>query len=764
MSRRSPLIALGLAWLLGMGTAAIAPGLAQNAPPTAFQQGLAAYQSGQFQAAVQHWEAALQAAIEPAETAQIWGNLAIAYYEMGRYRQALEANQTALTLFTDLGWTGAVGQVQGNLGNLYQTLGKYDRAIEAYQASLAIAQSLTENRAAGITLGNLGYLYFLQGDMAQAFAAYNESLALARQTGDREGEAHRLLNLGVAHHAENEFDSAISLYAESLTVAQAIGHRALEARILGNWGLAEAEQGQVEAAIARLEQSLAIAQTLDNPDLIARTQNNLGHTLLAANRLEEAERQVREAIAQMDALRADLEDSASVSLFDTQIYTYNLLTQILVAKKDYEAALEVAEAGRARAFNQLLAQRLTPNPAQRRTDLKPMTVEDIRQLAKRTQSTLVEYALVPEEDFRVQGRQRGRTADIHIWVMQPDGTLTFRQRAIAPEDPQLRQLVEAARTEMGVGNRGLAAVAAESPLGDSEGYRETLRSLHDLLIAPIADLLPAAANAPVIIVPQEELFLVPFPALLSPQQTFLIQQHTLLTAPSLQALSLTEQRRGHVHSGEFSPGDVLIIGNPTMPTVWDANRETSARLAPLLGAEQEARTVADLMQAEALIGNAAAESFVKTRMETSRIIHLATHGLLDYGNPVDSGVQDIPGAIALAPDATDDGLLTAAEILDELTLTADLVVLSACDTGRGDITGDGVIGLSRSLLGSGANRVVVSLWSVPDAPTADLMVGFYEHLEQGEDMAHALRSAMLKTLDTHPHPRDWAAFTLIGAP
>jgi CHAT domain-containing protein len=747
-----------------MGTAAIAPGLAQHAPPTAFEQGLIAYQSGQFQAAMQHWEAALQVATDPAERAQVWGNLAIAYYETGRYRQALEANQTALTQFTDLGWTGAVGQVQGNLGNLYQTLGKYDRAVESYQASLAIARSQSDDRAAGVTLGNLGYVYFLQGDRTQAFAAYDESLALARQTGDREGEAHRLLNLGIAHHAENELDSAISLYTESLAVAQAIGHRTLEARILGNWGLAEAEQGAVEAAIARLEESLMIAQALGNPDLIARTQNNLGHTLLAANRLEEAERQVRGAIAQMDALRANLEDGTSVALFDTQIYTYNLLTQILVAQKDYEAALEAAEAGRARAFNQLLIQRLTPNPAQRRTDLKPMTVEDIRQLAKRTNATLVEYALVPEEDFRVQGRQRGRTCDIHIWVIQPDGTITFRQQAITAEAPQLQQLVTETRKSLGVGDRGLGAVAIESPTGNPEGYREALRSLHDLLIAPISDLLPTDPNAPVVMVPQEELFLVSFPALLSAEQTFLVQQHTVLTAPSLQALNLTPQQQGTLRSAPASPDEVLIVGNPTMPAVWDTVTETLAPLNPLPGAEQEALTVANLLQTQALIGGASAESVVKTRMETARIIHLATHGLLDYGNPVDSGVQDIPGAIALTPDDTGDGLLTAAEILDNLSLAADLVVLSACDTGRGEITGDGVIGLSRSLLGAGAKSVVVSLWSVPDAPTADLMGSFYAALAQGQTKAQALRQAMLETLANHPNPRDWAAFTLIGRP
>ncbi len=121
-------------------------------------------------------------------------------------------------------------------------------------------------------------------------------------------------------------------------------------------------------------------------------------------------------------------------------------------------------------------------------------------------------------------------------------------------------------------------------------------------------------------------------------------------------------------------------------------------------------------------------------------------------------------AIALAPNSSSnnsDGLLTAAEILD-LKLNAELVVLSACDTGRGRITGDGVIGLSRSLISVGVPSVLVSLWSVPDAPTASLMTQFYKNIQTNPDKAQALRQAMLATMKNNPNPVDWAAFTLIG--
>ncbi|HEY9727340.1 MAG TPA: CHAT domain-containing protein [Chroococcales cyanobacterium] len=130
--------------------------------------------------------------------------------------------------------------------------------------------------------------------------------------------------------------------------------------------------------------------------------------------------------------------------------------------------------------------------------------------------------------------------------------------------------------------------------------------------------------------------------------------------------------------------------------------------------------------------------------------------------------QGVPGAIALAPDSQTkeeagaiNGLLTSSEILD-LKLNAELVVLSACDTGKGIITGDGVIGLSRSLISASVPSMIVSLSSVPDSPTASLMTEFYRQLQQNSDKATALRQAMLTTMKQHPNPRNWAAFTLIG--
>ncbi len=141
-------------------------------------------------------------------------------------------------------------------------------------------------------------------------------------------------------------------------------------------------------------------------------------------------------------------------------------------------------------------------------------------------------------------------------------------------------------------------------------------------------------------------------------------------------------------------------------------------------------------------------------MQSSRIIHLATHGSF-YG---DRGIESW---IALTPTSSDDGLLTAGEIFD-LNLTTDLVVLSALRYGTGKITGDGVIGLSRSLMSAGTASILISLWKVPDDATALLMREFYQNWESSGNKAQALRQAMLTTMQQYPNPENWAGFTLMG--
>jgi CHAT domain-containing protein len=344
---------------------------------------------------------------------------------------------------------------------------------------------------------------------------------------------------------------------------------------------------------------------------------------------------------------------------------------------------------------------------------------------------------------------------IYIWFVKPTGEVTFRPSQLPPQAPSLAAMVQASRSQIGVRSRASIKQVATNNLAKSPEQpapATSARTLHQMLIAPIAQDLPRDPNQTVIFMPQGSLFYVPFAALEDAQGQVLLEQHTIAIAPSIQSLELTAQLNARSAKATGSAtGSNLIIGNPKMPEI------DGLMLSALPGAEAEAKAVSSLLQTTPLLGDRATKATVLNQIGQARIVHFATHGLLDTFR------GDVPGAVVLAAGKSEaDSLLTASEIAD-LKLKADLVILSACSTGKGDITGDGVIGLSRSLFLAGVPSVMVSLWDVDDAATATLMTSFYRNWQSGKlNKAQSLRQAMLETRKSFPDPSLWAAFNLVG--
>lgn len=704
------------------------------------QQGLKQYQTSQFTSAIQPWQQALKLYREIKDRrgeGQTLGNLGLAYRAISDYGKAIDYQLQALAIFQGLKDRQAEGQLSGNLGNAYLAIGEDNKALKYQQQSLAIAQEIKDRPGEGFALASLGSIYAELGNYAKAIESYQQSLKIARETQDRESEASTLNNLGGAYQAQGNINKAVESYQQSLKLAQKISSRSVEQIALGSLGVAYESLKEYPKAIEHHKKSLEIAQSTGDRRGEALALNNLGHTLLISGNLTEAEKNLRLAVKVLDALRSGLDDRGQVSIFDTQVSTYNLLQQILIAQNKPEAALEVSEQSRARAFQQLLATRIKPNSASS-VAVSSLNIGQLQQVAKQQNATIVEYSIVPD-DFLHQGKLRAPDLELLIWVVQPSGQVALQRvdlKFLRQQNNALKDLVASTRD----------AISNADPSANNN-----LKQLHQLLIQPIANLLPKDPNALVIFIPQESLFLVPFQALQDASGKYLIEQHTVITAPAIQVLNLTHQQRRNIQG---VAKEVLVVGNPTMPKIKVG--DPPELLAQLPGTEKEAIAIAGLLNTKAIVGGQATKVDVVKQMPNARIIHLATHGLLD-----DIQQLGVPGAIALAPSGNDNGFLTAGEILN-LKLNAELVVLSACDTGRGEITGDGVIGLSRSLISAGVPSVVASLWAVPDDPTAALMTEFYRNFQRNPDKAQALRQAMLKTKQQYPEPLNWAAFTLIG--
>lgn len=549
------------------------------------------------------------------------------------------------------------------------------------------------------------------------------------------------------------------------------------------------------------------------------SDGNLAAAEAAADQADAGWQQVLVMMRQLANLGAASLDAQRTAASGIPQSIAKVRQRILLAKGMLDQALLQSEAARAQAMIEGMRQNFDAElPAPPQT----LDLDQIKKLARDNDVTFVEYSILYATDWFTRGTLSPEhplaiPESIAIWVVKPDGTIVHQSVRM---DRPLAKVVATARNEI------LNHDAEESDpkaSRDDEGAPTGLRTLHDWLIEPITPHLPDDPNAFVVFVPEEQLFAVPFVALPDQNGSPLIERHTLMQAASIESFGLSSRRQSRFDRS--TAADILVVGNPSMPMYRYHPDKPAAPLDPLPGAEAEATAIASMFGIKALIGSAASESRVRTLMKKAPIIHLASHGLLESDNVIDqaylsaialapvatpgsaarqgdpssgtqepgtqeSGPQDPgtpesgtqePGAAtgdgtavretpvdadsessSLTVSDDQNGFLTVREIM-KMKLVADLAVLSACDSGRGKITGDGVVGLSRAYLMSGVPSVVVSLWPVSDRATALLMVRFYEALIAGDAKAVALRKATLAAREQFPEEKLWAAFTLYGS-
>lgn len=752
--------------------------------------------------------------------------LGVAEYRLGRHARAIVQLRAAAELARKLDDSNGRLQALGTLGYAYEGAGDYQQALASLRQAFVVAQA-NRNVDAQITaleamarlyrrvefsggaaamlswaldlartsrtpavkglLMNLGAAEYKSGRLAAARIYFEAGLDLANREQDAAAIGEFSGNLALVELGSGNLERADQLARADLAMARQRQETASTAEALAILGDVSLSRKDPEGALRWFRQSADLQQGGTDPRRLKLLMMKIGGIQLAQGRPREAETSLRQAIVlgKEERRLVSRDDILNTASFDFVEPAYTDLQAALIAQDQGQQALLVAEAGRAQAFADLLRRRKGSTPAAEGLDLA-----GIQAVARRNGATIVEYSIRPARraDVAVTGP---RSDELFIWVIPPRGEITVRRVSLESPSPtptatapDLAGLVSRMRC-FGEGeclrregtrsrsaqrrSRGTRPVTATpaAPAADSVEARlvADLRSLHDLLIAPIASDLPADPMAEVVIVPDDVLFEVPFAALLDPTNRHLIERHTLLMAPSVQILDLVQERASR--RGANSGGS-LLVGNPTMPRLPAVEGEPPHELEPLLGAEEEVTAIATLLGGQPLIGAAATKKAVLAKIAKARWIHLATHGLLFNSNLI----TGLPGALVLAPDPDlkgealrndSYGMLTANELLD-LDLKADLFVMSACDTGLGRLSGDGVAGLSRAVLAAGATSTVITLWKVPDSPSQQLMVAFYRGMVEGKlSRAQALRQAMLLTMKENPSPIDWAAFTLVGS-
>jgi CHAT domain-containing protein len=610
-------------------------------------------------------------------------------------------------------------------------------------------------------------LLFHIGENEAAIAAYDKALALYRKLGDKLGEANCYLSQGDVAFLTGDNAGALALYAKAIPLYQAVGSKLGEAWACHGRGKCLEKQGDPAGAEVALDQALIAVESLREgagaPSARSGVLEQFVTIYHTAIRLALASGKGERAfgLAERARGRSLLDLMASGGL---QVYKRMNANERAEAQ-ELEHRLALANARWAHALSQI-----SPDPSK----LKSLSEE--RDAARRTLDELEKslYARYPD----LAAARGARTVDaaptasmlpadalLLEYIVTEEETLVFALSsqgisAILKAPMSSGMLAEevAAFRQYCSREGGRSAEPAFRTAGPDRN--DAGRKLFDALVKPVLDAMPARPKH-LMIVPDGALFELPFQAL-SSGDSFLAEKClvTYATSASLLKAALDESNRPDRPRPERT---LLCFADPDFAgRSWQAAlRGERGILTQLPGTLREAEALRDLIPDAAIFtGTAAQESAARIEAKRYRYVHFATHGLLDDTSPLYSAL-----AMASPPaDSQEDGFLEARE-LSQMTLSADLVVLSACETGRGTVRpGDGVMGLLWATTVAGAPTAVVSQWKVDDQATADLMKEFYSRLKRGVPRGQALREAQLVLIrdGKHRDPFYWAAFILAG--
>ena len=711
-----------------------------------------AYRSlGDFKEAIEYHELDLKIAKEVGDRAgegRSYGNLGNAYHGLGDFKKAIEYHEHHLKIAKEVGDRAGEGSTYGNLGNAYRGLGDFKKAIEYHEHHLKIAKEVGDRAGEGRSYGNLGNAYDGLGDFKKAIEYHEHLLKIAKEVGDRAGEGSSYANLGNAYHSLGDFKKAIEYHEHHLKIAKEVGDRAGEGSSYGNLGNAYHSLGDFKEAIEYHEHHLKIAKEVGDRAGEGSSYSNLGISLESQGSLKKALDCYSSSVQLFNDLMKHLEgkDEWKISYRDVRNVAYTRLWRLILQQGDVVEALFAVEQGRAQALRDLMNlkyQSKTPHTGE------AMTCDTFS------------YLLSDTVFMAVHERE------IIFWIIQNGKDVQLRRREISDNKSKrnaskvLESLIENAREKIGVSsglkceNRSLDG-KSEGDLSNKKDQNVSqpthsdtnpLRTLYDFIISPIKDLI---IGNELIFVPEGPSCLAPYAAFMDSNSKYLSESLRIRVIPSLNSLKLINDCSADCHK----KSGALLVGDPWLKEV----RDCGLNLEQLPFAKMEVEMIGRILNTTPLTGREATKAEVLRRLSSTALVHIAAHGSIETGE------------IALAPNPTrasqilfEDFLLTMGDVM-RVQMRAELVVLSCCHSGHGEIKAEGVVGIARAFLGAGARCVVVSLWAIYDRATLEFMKSFYLHIAEGRSASESLNRAMkcLRESEKFSEVKNWAPFVLIG--
>ena len=760
---------------------------------------------------------------DPSLEALILEGFGICYEMSDNYEKAIRNATDAIVIFQKLpGPVGRLGNANGLncLGNIYARLGRYKKAIGYHEEAIQIllkmrketARGLQFNQeniaiqreiALGLAYGNMGQTHNELEDYEKGIRLSQEALEINKKSGDKFEEARNLLNIGNAYNQLGMPKKSIEYCQESARISIKIGNKQCECSSYGVLATSYMALGDVATSQHFYELAIDINNNMNQFAELAIVYGNKG--LLncqiglrrflsfgdAKESLECSVENFKLAIESTDKVLTRLSVDGNRTAFSDRLCRwYDELTVPFNLLGRSAAALLFLDLGRAKILRQLVYKQV--NPKENHEDESTLesswlTIQNKKE--KERICALTEKIQLLESDATIVFYNFNRAEILTIWILDPNGCVFLKTSdpgenfLTAQEELEnnLKKLLDQgsvllprgysflnpsvlvdtkaddvnSRVEMASHEESDKEVKVSETKPDYRSpakrfdktcddlAKETRSSLYRALISPVKSFIKGTK---LIIVPQRCLFFAPFSSFIDENGCVLSEKYQIQIIPSIHVLTMS------IQSSSGKPiGGSLFVGDPDVQL---------AGLSRLPCAAEEVQYLASLLDSKPLLGPMATKSEVLDLMPKASIIHIAAHG------------HEETGHIYLAPETSNSVgvqtsssyLLTQSDIL-KCNLTARMVVLSCCDTGKGKVvSSEGVLGIARSFLGAGASSVLVSLWPIDDKFAKLFMTVFYDKILERKSVCLALKETMneFRRSEEYKSFIFWAAFEIMG--
>lgn len=749
------------------------------------------------------------------EKAKCLINIGIYYTKLDSYSKALHCYETALKIARDIKIKEDIPGCLSNIGEILVKIGNYDKALEYLMEALEIDQQSGDDKYILSDSNNIGETYRRKGltfgdltDFDKALYYFKKCLEITNRIKDKKMEVYVLNNMGSvyselsAYSDQKKYSEGMEYFKLALKEAEGIQDIEAIGTILNNIGIVYYNQGDYEKSAEYYDKVIKLNFETGGGNILWETFLYNGNNYAKQNKLFDALQSYKESIKFIETFRyqINLEELKAKYLgTDKRIDVYYNLIHILATlskshpeeKYDLEA-FDCLEKAKARAFLESieLSQIDTSQGVDRELlDREKELMKDYSML----QTKLLIAGLDSEEKDKIFKRLNEKEDEIEICRME----IRLKSPAYASVNPKIITLREA--QEM-LPNKNAAYIAYSIGKEHSYAFVITKKQLkifplpaRDEIKKQVREFLTVISNKEshnfengyrlykmlvspgldeniktIIFIPDDILNFLPFETLVadSEKEEWLIKKYDVSYAPSITSLREIIQRKKEKRPSKH----ILAFGDPFFGSLEregngnDAIKEfysLSSDISRLRFSGSEIDTIRSVFKKANLFRreDATEDRLKKQNLEDYRIIHFATHSIIDDKIPSRSSI-----VLSLDEDPNEDGFLRMDEIYS-LKLNSDLVTLSACETGLGEfIHGEGIVGINRAFYYAGTSAVLMSLWAVNDQASYQLMERFYRHLRSSESIVDALRKVKLEMINSQAlsHPYYWAGFIVSG--